>query len=154
MTTKTHRTILIPLHRLFVAVASFGYLSHAAELHDTMPDTWAATDALGRVLPMSAEVGAPKPNRTVGIFYFNWHAAFGNKEVHDIAKILSANPAAPPWGPVQAPHYWSEPRFGYDLPPLNVATFRERISAGANQGRARDATREEVHCGADHREAP
>jgi hypothetical protein len=23
-----------------------------------MPDTWAATDALGRVLPMSAEVGA------------------------------------------------------------------------------------------------
>ena len=93
MTTKTHRTILIPLHRLFVAVASFGYLSHAAELRDTMPDTWAATDALGRVLPMSAEVGAPKPNRTVGIFYFNWHAAFGNKEVHDIAKILAANPA-------------------------------------------------------------
>ena len=41
-----------------------------------------------------------------------------------------------------------------DLPPLNVATFRERISGGANQGRARDATREEVHCGADHREAP
>jgi hypothetical protein len=41
-----------------------------------------------------------------------------------------------------------------DLPPLNVATFRERISGGANQGRARDATRKEVHCGADHREAP
>jgi hypothetical protein len=38
-----------------------------------------------------------------------------------------------------------------DLPPLNVATFRERISGGANQGRARDATRKEVHCGADHR---
>jgi len=41
-----------------------------------------------------------------------------------------------------------------DLPPLNVATFRERISGGANQGRARDATRKEVHCGADHWEAP
>jgi len=41
-----------------------------------------------------------------------------------------------------------------DLPPLNVATFRERISGGANQGRARDATRKEVYCGADHREAP
>jgi hypothetical protein len=41
-----------------------------------------------------------------------------------------------------------------DLPPLNVATFRERISGGTNQGRSRDATREEVHCGADHREAP
>ncbi len=35
----------------------------------------------------------PKANRTVGIFYFNWHATFGNKEVHDIAKILAANPA-------------------------------------------------------------
>jgi hypothetical protein len=81
-----------------------------------MPDTWAATDALGRVLPMSVEVGATKANRTVGIFYFNWHAAFGNQEVHDIAKIVSANPAAPPWGPVQAPHYWSEPRFGYYRP--------------------------------------
>jgi hypothetical protein len=41
-----------------------------------------------------------------------------------------------------------------DLPPLNVATFRERISGGGNQGRARDATRKEVHCGADHWEAP
>jgi hypothetical protein len=40
------------------------------------------------------------------------------------------------------------------LPPLNVATFRERISCGTNQGRARDATRKEVHCGADHRETP
>ena len=40
------------------------------------------------------------------------------------------------------------------MPPLNVTTFRERISGGANQGRARDATREEVHCGADHWEAP
>jgi len=39
-------------------------------------------------------------------------------------------------------------------PPLNVATFGERISGSANQGRARDATREQVHCGEDHREAP
>lgn len=89
---------------------------HAIEPRDTMPDTWAAADALGRTLPMSAEVGLPKPDRTVGIFYFNWHAAFGNQEVHDIAKILKANPAAPVWGPVQAPHYWSEPRFGYYRP--------------------------------------
>jgi len=42
----------------------------------------------------------------------------------------------------------------FDLPPLTGTTFRERISGGANQGRARDATREEVHGGADHREAP
>ena len=83
---------------------------------DTMPDTWSGTDALGRVLPVSGDVGSPKTNRTVGIFYFNWHASFGNKEVHDIAKILAANPAAPLWGPLHAPHYWSEPRFGYYRP--------------------------------------
>ena len=88
----------------------------AGDLRDTMPDTWAATDAQGHVLPMNAEVGVPKANRTVGIFYFNWHAAFGNTQVHDIAKILKANPTAPPWGPVQAVHYWSEPRFGYYRP--------------------------------------
>ena len=41
---------------------------HAAWPRDTMPDTWVASDALGRVLPISAEVGASKPNRTVGIF--------------------------------------------------------------------------------------
>lgn len=69
-----------------------------AEPRDTMPDTWAATDALRRALPMSAAVGAARANRTVGILSFNWQASFGNKEVHDIAKIVTANPAAPPWG--------------------------------------------------------
>ncbi len=89
---------------------------HAAELRDTMPDTWVATDALGRVLPMPEEVGAPKANRTVGMFYFNWQAAFGNPAVYDISKILAANPSAPAWGPVANPHYWGEPRFGYYRP--------------------------------------
>ena len=101
---------------IFIPCLHLLTILHAAEQRDTMSDTWTATDALGRTLPMSAEVGGPKANRTVGIFYFNWHAAFGNKEVHDIAKILKANPATPPWGPVQSPHYWSEPRFGYYRP--------------------------------------
>lgn len=87
-----------------------------AQTRDTMADTWSAADALGRVLPMSAEVGEFKPNRTVGIFYFNWQASFGNKAVYDIAKILKADSTALPWGPAQAPHYWSEPRFGYYRP--------------------------------------
>jgi sRNA-binding carbon storage regulator CsrA len=41
-----------------------------------------------------------------------------------------------------------------DLPPLNIAATRERVSGGATQGRARDATTEKVRGGADHREAP
>ena len=87
-----------------------------AQTRDTMADTWSAADALGRVLPMSAEVGDFRPNRTVGIFYFNWQASFGNKDVYDISKILKADSPVPPWGPVQAPHYWSEPCFGYYRP--------------------------------------
>ena len=101
--------LLIPLSCILASL-------QASEPRDTMPDTWAATDALGRTLPMNPEVGAPRSDRTVGLFYFNWHAAFGNKQVHDIAKILKASPASPAWGPVQAPHYWSEPRFGYYRP--------------------------------------
>ncbi len=87
-----------------------------AQSRDTRPDTWPATDALGRELPMIAEVGEFRPNRTVGIFYFNWQASFGNKAVYDISKILKAASPSLAWGPAQAPHYWSEPRFGYYRP--------------------------------------
>lgn len=112
----TNRTPAVKLRSsLIIALIICGVL-HATEPRDTMPDSWVATDALGRTLPMSSEVGLPKANRTVGIFYFNWHTSFGNTQVHDIAKILKANPTAPSWGPVQAPHYWSEPRFGYYRP--------------------------------------
>jgi len=88
--------------RLLASLVSLFASALAGEPRDTMPDTRAATDALGRVLPMHEEVGTPKPNRTVGLFYFNWHAAFGNPAVHDIAKILAANPIEPPWGPVRS----------------------------------------------------
>ena len=97
-------------------VCCLGIGAEAKPERDTQPDTWVAADALHRQLPSPDAVGMTKPDRTVGIFYFNWHAAFGAKQTHDIAKILAANPKTPPWGPVQAPHYWSEPRFGYYRP--------------------------------------
>ena len=34
---------------------------------------WPAMDALGRALPLASEVGSPKTNRFVGIFYFINH---------------------------------------------------------------------------------
>jgi len=85
---------------------------------------WPATDALGRALPLAQEVGSPRPDRFVGIFYFLWL----NKDTvangpdggpYDVSKILAADPAAaqkttsPPWGPIGTYHYWSEPLFGY-----------------------------------------
>ncbi len=88
---------------------------------DTMSDTWTATDALGRVMPTYKEVGPPRQDRTVGIFYFLWLGYGVNSGPFDITQILRRDPDAlreptsPPWGPLYAPHHWGEPLFGYYL---------------------------------------
>lgn len=87
---------------------------------------WPATDALSRRLPMPDEVGQPKPDRFVGIFYFLWHNQPHDKCPHlngpcDVSKILAADPDAvkkpssPLWGQVGSQHYWGEPLYGYYL---------------------------------------
>ncbi|MCA9157200.1 MAG: hypothetical protein KDA72_02665 [Planctomycetales bacterium] len=86
---------------------------------DLASDTWVATDALERTLPTSDEVGLPRANKTVGIFYFLWLGRHGERGPYDISKILQADPTAiddplnPNWGPMYAPHHWSESLFGY-----------------------------------------
>lgn len=85
---------------------------------------WPATDALGRKLPLPDEVGLPRSDRTVGIFYFLTHseAAGRNPEgdgPYDVSKILARDPDAirkpnsPLWGPIGMFHYWGEPLYGY-----------------------------------------
>ena len=88
---------------------------------DNFSDAWVATDALGRSLPTYEQIGPPRPDRWVGIFYFLWHGAHVNGGPYDITKILRQDPDAtrkadsPLWGPVFAPHHWGEPLFGYYL---------------------------------------
>lgn len=88
---------------------------------DTMSDTWAATDALGRKLPDYSQVGPPRKDRTVGLFYFLWLGAHVQGGPYDISRILQQDPQAmqkpdsPLWGPLHAPHHWGEPLFGYYL---------------------------------------
>ncbi|HEY9175401.1 MAG TPA: hypothetical protein VI136_24205 [Verrucomicrobiae bacterium] len=88
---------------------------------DTFSDTWVATDALGRRLPSNVEVGPPRADRTVGIFYFLWHGAHIQGGPYDVTKILAQDPEAmrkpdsPLWGPLHAPHHWGESLFGYYL---------------------------------------
>jgi len=106
----------LPAVLVLTAMLGLASAGEAAPFRDTAPDTWVAADVMHRKLPSAEQAGSPKPDRTVGIFYFNWHAAFGAKQVHDISKIVAAHPSDPQWGPVQAPHYWSEPRFGYYHP--------------------------------------
>jgi hypothetical protein len=78
---------------------------------DTCADTWVATDGLGRTLPLQAATGPAKPDRSVGIFYFLWNE--GQGPVHDLTKIVAANPEQPAYGPVSSFHHWGEPLFGY-----------------------------------------
>ena len=88
---------------------------------DTQPDTWVATDALGRVVPTNDKVGPPRKDRFVGAFYFLWLGEHGTGGPYDITKILAKDPNAindpksPLWGPVGAFHHWGESLFGYYL---------------------------------------
>jgi hypothetical protein len=87
---------------------------------------WPATDALGRSLPLSGEVGASKSGRFIGIFYFEWLVREMSipKDPNgdgplDVSKILARDPKAlekpdsPLWGRVGQYHFWGEPLFGY-----------------------------------------
>lgn len=92
---------------------------------DIYPDTWVATDALGRTMPDYAAVGPPKTDqrRVVGIFYITWHsdglAKAKSPWSGDVTKILAADPSArldahhPLW--TEGMYHWGEPEMGYFL---------------------------------------
>ena len=81
---------------------------------------WPATDALGRELPLTAEVGPPKKDRFVGIFYLPWTGDEFSYGPYDVSKIIVDQPdmrTTPTFrhtGPKEW-HYafWGEPLFGY-----------------------------------------
>ena len=85
---------------------------------DVAADTWAATDGLDRAVPMGGQIGSPRPNKTVGMFYFLTFDHSQDK-VYDNTKILESHPEAeadphsPAWGPLNSTHYWGKPLFGY-----------------------------------------
>jgi hypothetical protein len=107
-----------------VTLGQAGQLDPEPKQHgqwDNFSDTWAATDALGRRVPGAEEVGPPRADRFVGIFYFLWHGAHVQGGPYDVTKILARDPHAmekhdsPLWGPLYAPHHWGESIFGYYL---------------------------------------
>lgn len=105
---------------LMVLLGTFGY---SKQLNGQV---LVATDGLKRVLPSSADVGLPKENRHVALFYFLWqgHSASVTSERHwDLARIYSHNQEVfrdfnhPGWGGgATIPgryYYWGEPVYGY-----------------------------------------
>ena len=106
------------------AAALIAVLTATIAISQENPGTpWPATDALGRALPLAAEVGPTKAGRFVGIFYFINHTGSPRSELldgpYDVAKILAREPDAlrqpdnPLWGGNGMPHYWGEPLYGY-----------------------------------------
>ena len=95
----------------------FSWASAADTTGDVYADSWVATDALGRSLPTFAEVGPPRANRQVGLFYFLWVnqgvTNRHNSPVLDITKMIAENPEKPNWGGEKAFHFWGEPELGY-----------------------------------------
>jgi hypothetical protein len=88
-------------------------LAHAEPYRDLYPDTWAATDALGRSLPSYEEVGPMRENRKVGLFYFLWLGQHGTDGPYDITELLKNNPKDPQYGPPGLFHHWGKPELGY-----------------------------------------
>ncbi len=97
--------------------------AHSAKLTPPSPASnpgtaWPATDALGRALPLAPDISAPRPGRTVGMFYFLWHNVATDRLPNDLAKILPQDsdllkkPDSPLWGP-KGPYYWGQPLYGY-----------------------------------------
>lgn len=90
-----------------------------APVRDLMSDTWVATDAVGRRLPVASEVGAPR-DRLVLMFYFlTADERTGDGGPYDNTAILHARPEAisdihdPAWGPLNSGHFWGKPLLGY-----------------------------------------
>lgn len=105
--------------RAFSVALVLTEIATAQAPRDLRSDTWVATDELGRSLPTSAEVGPPRKEKYVAVFYFLWLGRHGDLGPFDIATILGRDPDAlkkpesPPWGPMLYPHHWGESIFGY-----------------------------------------
>ena len=114
-----------------------------AGYRDIYPDTWVATDAVGRTMPSYEEVGAVKNDqrRIVGIFYITWHtqglAGLKSPYTADVTKILEKDPNArlqadnPLW--TEGSYHYAEPEMGYFLS-QDEWVIRKDISMLADAG--------------------
>lgn len=92
---------------------------------DIYPDTWVATDGLGRTMPDCGEAGPVKKDqrRIVGMFYITWHGDHLHHKKSpyssDVTRVLEGDPAArfdgkhPLWK--DNFYHWGEPEMGYFL---------------------------------------
>ena len=89
--------------------------------HPVMPDTWVFTDGLGRVSLTNAEVGDPRDDKTLAMFFWTWHVDnFINQNVVNLQKLSEQYPEAmrdwdnPLWSELgSVSHWWNESIYGF-----------------------------------------
>ena len=88
--------------------------------HKVQPDTWVFTDGLGRVSLTNADVGDPKEDKTLAMFYWTWHTkAMAAAGYTDTTKLLEKYPEAKndynhaAWAGTGHYCFWNEPIYGF-----------------------------------------
>ncbi len=87
--------------------------------HKVMPDTWVFTDGLGRVSLTYEDVGGPKDDKTVAMFYWTWHVDLAGDQPLNINEFLKEYPDAAndyhhkAWPTSGTAYFWNEPIWGY-----------------------------------------
>ncbi len=109
-------------------------------ISDTLPDTWEATDMLGRKLPSVEDVGAKKTDKKVGLFYWTWRDKHARTlRPVNVTKLLEKYPAAeynrnhPGWLGADIQPHWNEPLYGF-YRNSDAYVLRHHASMLANAG--------------------
>lgn len=119
------KILFIALLALLCKLHGYGQTTDENDYRDIYPDTWVATDGIGRTMPGFNAVGPVKHDqrRVVGIFYITWHsdnlANLKPPYSADVTKVLAEDPSArldakhPLWK--EGSYHWGEPEAGYFL---------------------------------------
>lgn len=109
-------------------------------LLDAMPDTWVATDALGRTLPTNAETGDRREGKYIGLFFWTWHCGQSGSNPQNVTQIMKEHPELKNdfynnlWKNYSANAYhWDEPIYGY-YNGMDEWVYRRQAEMLANSG--------------------
>lgn len=114
--------------------------THPLVALDAMPDTWVATDGLGRTTPTNAETGGVREGKYVGIFFWTWHVGQSNNRAINVNNLIEQHPEIqndynnPIWNDYKSGAYhWNEPIYGfYDM--VDKWVLRKQAEMLANSG--------------------
>lgn len=88
--------------------------------NEAMPDTWVFTDGLGRRSLTYEEVGAPKSDHTLAMFYWTWHTKeTASKGAVNTNELMKKHPDAKndynheAWKNTGHYCFWNEPIYGF-----------------------------------------